>query len=171
MCGAGNQSFHIDPYGMLSLCIVARTPSYSLRLGRFHEAWSGFLAEVRQTQQAENYQCTQCDLRSLCAQCPAVAMLETGDPEQPVSYLCEVTHLRAEAFMTKSMYAQGQAYPVEVRQAIKLPRRWKPCLTPKSIVSESIRQAYRERSEARCRRSCVCKLSGKRRLEHMWLKH
>ena len=118
VCGAGKQSFHIDAYGMLSLCIVARTPSYSLRLGRFHEAWSGFLADVRRAQHSREHQCTQCDLRSLCAQCPAVAVLETGDPEQPVSYLCEVTHLRAEAFMTKSHALRGKPYLTEVHTGL-----------------------------------------------------
>ncbi len=46
-CGAGLRSFHIDPYGQLSLCLMARQHSYDLRSGTFKEGWSEFLYAER----------------------------------------------------------------------------------------------------------------------------
>jgi hypothetical protein len=34
----------------------------------------------------------------MCGMCPANGELENGDPESPVDFLCQVTHLRAHAF-------------------------------------------------------------------------
>ena len=42
--------------------------------------------------------CVDSDLRFICDQCPGWSQLEYGDPEIPVDYLCQVAHLRAEAF-------------------------------------------------------------------------
>jgi hypothetical protein len=38
-----------------------------------------------------------CRIHSVCSACPATNELETGDPESPVEFLCEVAHLRALA--------------------------------------------------------------------------
>jgi MoaA/NifB/PqqE/SkfB family radical SAM enzyme len=46
-CGAGLWSFHIDPYGKLTLCNMARTPGYDLRDGTFAEGWHEFFPRVR----------------------------------------------------------------------------------------------------------------------------
>ena len=98
MCGAGLDAFHIDCYGELSLCLMARVPSYGLRHGSFHQGWHEFLPQVRYQQASEDSECSQCKLRLLCAQCPACARLEQGDAEKPVEFFCRVAHLRAEAF-------------------------------------------------------------------------
>ena len=39
VCGAGTQSFHIDPYGQLSVCMMSRRQQYDLRHGTFKEGW------------------------------------------------------------------------------------------------------------------------------------
>jgi radical SAM protein with 4Fe4S-binding SPASM domain len=98
MCEAGRSGFHIDPYGKLSLCLVDRVPSYDLRRGSFREGWSEFLPQVRNRQASEDYECGQCRLLPVCPQCPGWARLEHGDLEKRVEFLCQVTHLRAEAF-------------------------------------------------------------------------
>ena len=98
VCSAGLHSFHIDPYGELSMCLISRVPSYDLRQGSFSEGWQEFLSQVRYQKPTEDYQCNQCELISLCGQCPGWARLEHGDPEKPVEFLCQVAHLRAEAF-------------------------------------------------------------------------
>lgn len=97
-CGAGLRSFHIDPYGRLSVCIVSRVPDYDVCRGSFREGWREFLAQVRYQRPAEDYRCNQCELLSLCGQCPGWAQLEHGDQGKPVEYLCQVAHLRTEAF-------------------------------------------------------------------------
>ncbi|MBN2549126.1 MAG: radical SAM protein [Anaerolineales bacterium] len=97
-CGAGIKSFHIDPYGQLSLCITSREPSYDLRQGSFHEGWVDFLYQARYEPLGESYACAECALKSLCGQCPGLARLEAGDPKAKLEYHCQVAHLRARAF-------------------------------------------------------------------------
>jgi len=97
-CGAGARSFQIDPYGRLMLCTIARSPSYDLRRGSFSEGWHEFLPRVREQKLKKKNGCADCDLRSICDQCPGWSQLEYGDQEMPLDYLCRVAHLRAEAY-------------------------------------------------------------------------
>ncbi|MCK4784155.1 MAG: radical SAM protein [Desulfobacteraceae bacterium] len=97
-CGAGQTSFYIDPYGGLNICILSRNPSYNLRQGAFQEGWYGFIPEILEQKPKGEYKCAKCELLSLCGQCPGWAQLENGDPQKPVEYLCQLAHLRAEAF-------------------------------------------------------------------------
>jgi radical SAM protein with 4Fe4S-binding SPASM domain len=97
-CGAGLRSFHIDPYGQLSLCIMARQPAYNLQTGTFKEGWDEFLAQARNQPIIGENPCHSCELLSICGQCPGWATLEHGDPLKKVEFLCELAHLRADAF-------------------------------------------------------------------------
>lgn len=101
LCGAGETSFHIDPYGSLSLCMTARLPAYDLRGGSFHVGWTGCLRETRNMTASAQYRCIGCEMRLLCQQCPALAQLLYGDPNRAVDYLCEITHLRKHTFWSK----------------------------------------------------------------------
>ena len=99
VCGAGVNSFHIDSYGCLSLCIAVPEPCLSLVDGiAFREGWQGFLADVRRTPCSTDYACRQCELVTLCSLCPAFALYEVGDAEAPVEYRCEIAKRRAIAF-------------------------------------------------------------------------
>jgi radical SAM protein with 4Fe4S-binding SPASM domain len=99
-CSAGQHSFHVDPYGQLSACLIARHPAYDMRLGTFEEGWHDFLARVREQPAPPGYPCVQCDLLSLCGQCPGWSQLEHGpyDSARPVRYLHDVAALRSQAF-------------------------------------------------------------------------
>lgn len=97
-CGAGLGSFHINSYGHLSLCLMARSPSYDLIGGSFKQGWYDFLSQVRFQEITKDYECRTCEWGALCGRCPAFAQLENGDPETAVGFVCQVTHLRAEAF-------------------------------------------------------------------------
>ncbi len=97
-CGAGTNSFHIDSYGKLCLCLSSRHPSYDLRAGSFHQGWEEFIPQQRLLEYGEDYACGSCDLRVSCAQCPAQALLEQGHPEKRVEFLCQVAHQRWDAF-------------------------------------------------------------------------
>lgn len=97
-CSAGRSSFHIDPYGNLSICIISRSPSYDLKRGTFKEVWYNFIPKIFALKQTNGYECSRCDLRDLCNSCPGWSELETGNPEMPVEYLCQIAHLRAEVF-------------------------------------------------------------------------
>ena len=108
-CGAGVNSFHIDPYGRLMLCIMARDPSFDLRGGLFRTGWHGFLPRIREQTLREENECVECDLRPICDQCPGWSQLEWGDQEMVVDYLCEVAHLRAEAYGIESLGLDNQS--------------------------------------------------------------
>ncbi len=101
ICGAGVNSFHIDPYGELGVCLISRVPGYDLRQGSFHEGWYDFVPGVRRQKARDDYQCNQCELISLCGQCPGWSQLEHGDNQTAVDYLCQIAHLRAKAFGLK----------------------------------------------------------------------
>lgn len=97
-CGAGLSSFHVDPYGRMYLCGMARNSGYDLRQGNFRTGFYDFFPAVRAKKISKDYRCRNCRLMSLCGQCPGWAELENRDQEAPVDYLCQIAHLRAEAF-------------------------------------------------------------------------
>ena len=94
-CGGGNNGLSIDPYGGMTICNFSMRDVYDLKTGSVAEGWDRFLRDVRARQITRVTKCTACQLKSLCSMCPAMAELETGDPETPVDFLCEVAHLRA----------------------------------------------------------------------------
>jgi len=101
VCGAGQTSFHINPYGQLAICGMSRNPSYDLRQGSFQDGWYDFIPKIRKQKPKTDYKCAKCDLLSLCGQCPGWAKLENNNPETPIEYLCQIAHLRAKAFGPK----------------------------------------------------------------------
>ena len=97
-CGGGVNSFAIDPYGELTICVLSHMDaSYNVRNG-VREGWENFLRRVRDKRATRTTKCTACQLKSLCGSCAATAELENGDPEAPVDFLCRTAHLRAEVF-------------------------------------------------------------------------
>jgi len=97
-CGAGLSAFHIDPYGQMSACLMTRFQEYDLRRGSFDEGWCQWMPQFLELKPEGDYPCGKCDLIALCGQCPGWAWLEHGNPETPVDYLCQIAHLRAQAF-------------------------------------------------------------------------
>jgi radical SAM protein with 4Fe4S-binding SPASM domain len=94
-CGAGVQSFHVDPKGTLLSCEALPLDGYDLRKGSFREGWHGIVANVRHRRAASFNVCAGCELRGMCDRCPATAIMETGSPDGWIPYYCEVTHRRA----------------------------------------------------------------------------
>jgi radical SAM protein with 4Fe4S-binding SPASM domain len=99
-CGAGISAFHVDPYGHMSACEMVRFQSYNLRRGRFREGWDDVIPRILKQKPKGDNRCAGCELISLCGQCPGWAWLENESMEQPVEYLCQIAHLRAQAFHT-----------------------------------------------------------------------
>jgi radical SAM protein with 4Fe4S-binding SPASM domain len=96
-CGAGRVSFHIDSWGLLSACMLSRIPGFDLHHGSFHDGWHIFLSEVLEQKWKQEIPCRQCNIISLCGQCPGWAQTEHGHQENLVAYLCEIAHQRADA--------------------------------------------------------------------------
>jgi radical SAM protein with 4Fe4S-binding SPASM domain len=97
-CGGGVNSWAVDPYGDLSICVLSHVDRYNVRDGSFREGWDHYLRDVRTRPISRPTKCTLCGLKSMCGMCPANGELENGDAESPVDFLCEVAHLRAMTF-------------------------------------------------------------------------
>jgi radical SAM protein with 4Fe4S-binding SPASM domain len=97
-CGGGVNSFAIDPYGNMTICVLSHVDNYNVRDGSVREGWDQFLYSIRSKRTTRVTKCTQCALKSLCGSCAANGELEMGDPEAPVDFLCRTAHLRAEVF-------------------------------------------------------------------------
>ncbi len=99
-CGAGRNSFVIGPTGEMNVCIDLPRPRARVLEGGFRNAW----AEVRKFvhDAPPSAACRSCPVQSSCAWCPARAVLETGDLESPVPYLCEIAQERSRRFRTRS---------------------------------------------------------------------
>jgi radical SAM protein with 4Fe4S-binding SPASM domain len=123
-CGAGVNSFHIDPRGRLFGCEALPLDGYDLRRGSFRDGWYDAVAALRRRHAAPENVCAPCELRNLCDRCPATAMLETGSPDGWVPYFCEVTHRRA------ALLEERHGDPVKARtylaHAEKVAAGWTP---------------------------------------------
>lgn len=98
-CGAGQNSFTVDPYGRLQMCQLSRKNFHDLNEGPFAQGWHELFPRLRARTWQSNTTCGKCNLMSLCGSCPGAAEMETGDPEAIIPGFCEVTHLRAWAAM------------------------------------------------------------------------
>ncbi|HKO03097.1 MAG TPA: radical SAM protein [Candidatus Acidoferrales bacterium] len=96
-CGGGMTSLAVDPAGRMSICVLSQRETYDWRRGSLREAWENFFPRVRLKPKTRPTKCDACRIQSLCGMCPANGELENGDPEEPVEFLCQVAHLRAEA--------------------------------------------------------------------------
>lgn len=97
-CGAGVNTYSIDPYGRMSSCMMLKSAGYDLRTGSFREGWAGFLESIVNRKKSRATRCDTCAISRTCDSCPGWSELEHGDLETPIDYLCEVTHARAAAF-------------------------------------------------------------------------
>ncbi len=97
-CGGGVNTFAIDPYGDMTICVLSHADRYNVRDGSVREGWESFLYKIRGKRTTRITKCTMCALKSLCGSCAANSELETGDAETPVDFLCRTAHLRAEVF-------------------------------------------------------------------------
>src|SRR5262249_22613797 len=98
-CGAGRNSFTVDPYGRLQLCQLSRRASFDLREASFAAGWNGYFPMLRERRWQSDAVCRRCSLMNLCGSCPGAAEMEHGDVESMVARFCEVTHLRTHALM------------------------------------------------------------------------
>jgi radical SAM protein with 4Fe4S-binding SPASM domain len=97
-CGGGVNSFAIDPYGDMTICVLSHVDRYKVRVGCVRDGWEHFLRGVRARSTTRVTKCTACALKSMCGSCAANGELENGDAEAPVDFLCRTAHLRAEVF-------------------------------------------------------------------------
>ena len=101
-CNAGNNGFTVGYDGRLRICSSFHHPShlYNLKKGSLTEAWNHFIPKIQDIRaKRSDYldRCGNCALIDLCYWCPAHAYLETGEPDAPVDYFCQVAQARKAA--------------------------------------------------------------------------
>ncbi|MEI8190185.1 MAG: radical SAM protein [candidate division NC10 bacterium] len=101
-CGAYLHSFHIDPYGNLLPCMLVRSPAYNLREGSFRQGWRDFFPAMRDRARTKSAPCDACGFNNACDMCVGWAQIGTGDPEDMVPFLCNLTQARASAFCSQA---------------------------------------------------------------------
>jgi radical SAM protein with 4Fe4S-binding SPASM domain len=141
-CGGGVNSFAIDPYGHLSICVISEAHKYDIRAGSFRDGWEGFLHEQRLRRITRPTKCVACALKSVCGMCPANGELESGDPEAPVDWLCHTAHLRAMALDIpitphgECEYCEGGAEHARIAEAAARLRRGAPAIAPPPTIAK-----------------------------------
>jgi radical SAM protein with 4Fe4S-binding SPASM domain len=95
-CGAGLNSFVIDPYGKLHLCNLSRRPGWDV-------VKDGFLAGIRTTfpslraeKRSDTSGCGTCATHGVCSNCTGMAELEALSPDEGNPYFCQVSDARGE---------------------------------------------------------------------------
>jgi radical SAM protein with 4Fe4S-binding SPASM domain len=96
-CGGGMNSFAVNAYGEVGICVISQQETYSIRGSSVKEVWEESLLQLRTRKCTRMTKCIECRIQSLCGMCPANGELENGDRESPVEFLCNVAHLRAAA--------------------------------------------------------------------------
>ncbi len=94
-CGGGMNSFSVNAYGEMGICVISQQETFSLRGASVKQVWEDSLLQLRTRKRTRITKCIQCRIQSLCGMCPANGELENGDRESPVEFLCHVAHLRA----------------------------------------------------------------------------
>jgi radical SAM protein with 4Fe4S-binding SPASM domain len=94
-CGGGLNSFAINPYGEIGICVISQQETFSVRGVGVKRVWEESLLQLRNRKRQRVTKCVQCRIQSLCGMCPANGEMENGDRESPVEFLCHVAHLRA----------------------------------------------------------------------------
>jgi len=106
VCRAGKWSFHIGPFGDLCLCMLLRTPSFSLRNGPFLEGWNTVIRDLVELERSTPLTCMGCPDLKYCVPCAGRNLLETGSVETAAPAQCRRSH-------TVAIYQEGRLEEVE----------------------------------------------------------
>jgi radical SAM protein with 4Fe4S-binding SPASM domain len=94
-CGGGINSFAINAYGEVGICVISQQNTFDIRGRSVKQVWESALLELRNRKRTRITKCVTCRIQSICGMCPANGEMENGDKESPVEFLCHVAHLRA----------------------------------------------------------------------------
>jgi radical SAM protein with 4Fe4S-binding SPASM domain len=100
-CGGGMNSFAINAYGEIGICVISQQETFDIRGRGVKTVWEDSLLALRNRKRTRVTKCVECRIQSLCGMCPANGEMENGDKESPVEFLCHVAHLRAATIGVK----------------------------------------------------------------------
>jgi radical SAM protein with 4Fe4S-binding SPASM domain len=93
-CSAGVRAFHVDARGKLMPCVLVREPAFDLLRGSFADGFDGPIRDAVRAVRSERNPCAGCAVASVCDTCPGWGLIEKGDPEAAVEFVCEVARER-----------------------------------------------------------------------------
>jgi radical SAM protein with 4Fe4S-binding SPASM domain len=94
-CGGGMNSFAVNAYGEMGICVISQQETFRVQDAGLERVWQDSLLHLRSRKRTRVTKCVECRIQSLCGMCPANGEMENGDKESPVDFLCHVAHLRA----------------------------------------------------------------------------
>lgn len=97
-CGAGLGMVHIDPYGRAKGCMMMANDGFSVREHDLKWIWDKGILSVITRKKDFLLPCDACSLANLCGQCPAWSILEYGDIQKEIIYLCKIAKIRQRDF-------------------------------------------------------------------------
>ena len=97
-CEGGLHNCLITPDGKLGVCSAFREPAYDLRTGSLAEGFHQVMRKFKETRMSGLSECSWCGYDPICHSCAGHAILETGDPEKPVPFMCDVSKRIAREF-------------------------------------------------------------------------
>lgn len=101
-CGAGSRMFHVSAHGGVSPCLLTTYNAQPYEPGHLREAWDSFIPRFVSRPADPDYRCGGCEKAQLCGRCVGWSVMETGDEQAPVEYLCEVGERRLGAIREKT---------------------------------------------------------------------
>jgi len=96
-CGAGVNSFHLDPFGFAQPCLMTTQHRHSLDGRSFESLWGRELVQLRSARPGPDYACNSCEMHLACTGCPAFNYQENGREDARSEYVCETTRERWQA--------------------------------------------------------------------------
>jgi radical SAM protein with 4Fe4S-binding SPASM domain len=95
-CGAGLNSFTIDPYGKMHVCQLSRRPGWDVLRDGFRPGFEVAFAEIRAEKRTDMTGCGTCATATVCTNCVGMAELEGRSPDEGDLYFCAMTDARGE---------------------------------------------------------------------------
>jgi radical SAM protein with 4Fe4S-binding SPASM domain len=88
-CGGGMDSFAVNAYGEVGICVISQQETFSIREAGVMQVWEESLLQLRNRKRTRVSKCIECKIQSLCGMCPANGELENGDRESPVDFILQ----------------------------------------------------------------------------------
>lgn len=106
-CGAGKNSFHIDPYGNVQVCLMVKNFPRNLRERSLREIYYQDFPEILAIKRSPEKKCGSCSHRATCNNCPGMALWETQTNDGHVEFACQLSEVRAETYGAPSSGSEG----------------------------------------------------------------
>lgn len=106
-CGAGKNSFHVDPYGNVQVCLMVKNFRHSLRERPLREIYYEEFPRILALERDPDSKCGSCPSRATCSNCPGMALWETRSNHGHVELQCELNAVREGTYASRPAGARA----------------------------------------------------------------